>query len=313
MTAISARPLTDELSFGARVSGVDRVTIKDGSVRRQVLGIFERRGVVVFEDTEPSSEMQYELASVFGALRHHAMDSVPRVQMDVATSFMELSAHPGEADIFEVDGTLLSGWTPWHWDACYAPEIYRGGLVRALEIPPEGGLTGFADGVQLYEAISPELREQFENLNIVYDAGLMMMKQRFGMPRRYRAIHVRQVTLDMLARYENAARAVHPAIWQRESGEKVLHVSPWQAAGIEGREDAEGDALLETLCQEIYARMQPYRHRWKPTDMVVWDNWRFIHSVSGHDPGYSRRVHRATIEGDYGLGRLEAKAGGPVT
>jgi hypothetical protein len=34
MPAISARPLADELSFGARVSGVDRVTLKDESVRR---------------------------------------------------------------------------------------------------------------------------------------------------------------------------------------------------------------------------------------------------------------------------------------
>jgi taurine dioxygenase len=232
------------------------------------------------------------------------MDNVPRVAVDAAASFMELSAHPGEADIVEIDGTSLSGWTPWHWDACYAPQIYRGGLLRALEIPPEGGMTGFADGVQLYRAISPELRESFENRKIIYDAKLMMMNQRFGMPQRYRPLLVQQSTFDMLAQSEEVPRTAHPAIWQRRSGEKVLHVSPWQAAGIEGLQTPEGDALLEALCQEIYAQMQPYMHRWQPTDMVVWDNWRFIHSVSGHDPKYSRCVHRATIEGDYGLGRL---------
>jgi taurine dioxygenase len=308
MTSIGEGPLQGDLSFGARVTGVDRTAIRDESVRRQVLDVFERRGVIVFEDMEPSSRMQSELASLFGPLRHHAMDNVPRVEVDAAASFMELSAHPGEADIFEIDGTPLSGWTPWHWDACYAPQIYRGGLVRALEIPPEGGLTGFADGVQLYQAIPRELREKFENLGIIYQAKLMIMNQRFGMPKSYRPLLVQQSTLDMLAQSEDLPRAVHPAIWRRRSGEKVLHVSPWQAAGIEGHEDAEGDALLEALCQEIYARMQPYVHRWKPTDMVIWDNWRFIHSVSGHDPSYSRRVHRATIQGDYGLGRLEGAA-----
>jgi len=284
---------------------VTRDTLKDPSVRERIGRVFEERGLIVFEDVEPSAEMQVELARVFGPLRHHAMESVPRVELGPGISLTELSAHPGNANIFEVDGKPLAGWTPWHWDACYAPEIYRAGLLRALEIPPQGGLTGFADGVQLHQAISSQLRTAFEELDILYQVGLMMMRQRFGMPRSYRVIHVEPASLEMLAQSEGAPRAVHPAIWQRSSGEKVLHVSPWQAAGIEGHEDAEGDALLEALCREIYAKMRPYWHSWKPTDMLIWDNWRFIHCVSGHDPRYSRRVHRASIEGDYGLGRPE--------
>ena len=53
--------------------------------------------------------------------------------------------------------------------------------------------------------------------------------------------------------------------------------------------------------------MTPYRHAWKPTDMVIWDNWRFIHSVGGHPPRYPRQVQRTTINGDYGLGRFESE------
>ena len=73
----------------------------------------------------------------------------------------------------------------------------------------------------------------------------------------------------MIEQTRDAVRSVHPAIWRRETGEKVLHVSPWQAAGIEGHEDPEGDAWLEELCQEMYAKMTPYHHSWKPTDMIV--------------------------------------------
>lgn len=302
---ISVAPLAGDLDFGARIGGVTRESASDAAVREQIARVFEERGLIVFEGVEPSGELQLDLATIFGPVRHHAMDSVPRVEAGPGISFMELRAGPGEGNVYEIDGTPLAGWTPWHWDACYEPSIYRGGLIRALEIPPAGGLTGFADGVQLHAAISPDMRARFSELNILYQVGLMMMNQRFGMPQSYRPIHVQPASLEMLAQCEGAPRAVHPAIWERRSGEKVLHVSPWQAAGIEGREDAEGDALLEALCREIYARMRPYWHRWKPTDMVVWDNWRFIHCVSGHDPAYSRRIHRATIEGDYGLGRPE--------
>jgi taurine dioxygenase len=185
-------------------------------------------------------------------------------------------------------------------------------LLRALDIPPAGGTTGFADGIQLYDAISSEMRDQFDRFNIVYEAKLMFMNQRFGLPKSYRVIQLQQAAYDVLAQSEGAPRAIHPAVWQRKSGERVLHVSPWQAAGIENREDVEGNALLEALCEEIQAKMTPYWHHWKPTDMVIWDNWRMIHCVSGHDPQYSRRVHRATIEGDYGLGRLEEKGGKPI-
>jgi taurine dioxygenase len=302
------KPLDADTGFGARVAGVTRAALGDAEVRRQISDIFERRGVLVFEDMEPTSEMQLELSSVFGALRNHAMNSVPRENVGGEATVMVLNFHPGDTDLFEVGGKTLSGWIPWHYDACYARELYRGAVLRAIDIPPEGGLTGFADGIQLYQAISPELRERFEHLDIVYHPGLMFMHQRFGLPRDFSVVRLQEATRKVIAAAEGAPRAIHPAIWTRKTGEKVLHVSPWQAAGIAGHEDAEGDALLEALCQEIYAKMRPYWHRWSPTDMVVWDNWRTIHSVSGHDPAHARRVHRATIAGDYGLGRMENDA-----
>ena len=39
--------------------------------------------------------------------------------------------------------------------------------------------------------------------------------------------------------------------------------------------------------------------------MVIWDNWRCLHAVSGMSPEHTRCMHRTTIEGDYGLGRFE--------
>jgi taurine dioxygenase len=39
--------------------------------------------------------------------------------------------------------------------------------------------------------------------------------------------------------------------------------------------------------------------------MVLWDNWRFVHAVSGNEVGRTRHLQRATIEGDYGLGAFE--------
>jgi taurine dioxygenase len=305
MTSITVKPLREDLPFGARLSGVDAAALRDDAVRAQINAVFEERGLLLFEGMESSGDLQRELCSVFGPLQGHAMKSVPSPENEPGLTVLE--CHPSEADTFEVDGKVLSGWVPWHYDACYTKALYRGAVLRALVIPPEGGLTGFACGVQLHDAISPELRARFAELDILYHPQLMFMNQRFGLPKSFRVIELQPTTLHVIEQAGGAPRAIHPAIWRRKSGERVLHVSPWQAAGIHGHEDPEGDALLEALCQEIYAKMQPYWHSWKPTDMMVWDNWRFIHTVSGHKPEYGRRVHRAAFQGDYGLGRFESE------
>jgi taurine dioxygenase len=305
MPSISVKPLSDDLTFGARITGVDRENAKDDAVRAQINVVFEERGMIVFEGMEPSDAMQTALSDVFGPLQDHALKGLPRVDQDAMPGVVEFNFEPGQCDVFEVNGTPLSSWVNWHFDACYTNKLNRAGVLRALEITPEGGTTGFADGIQLYGAISPELRAKFEAANILYHPHMLFMNQRFGAAKDFKIIKLSEVLSNLLEQTKDAPRSVHPAIWTRGSGEKVLHVSPWQAAGIEGHEDPEGDALLEELCQEIYASMTPYIHRWKPTDMIIWDNWRFIHSVSGHPPEYTRRMHRTTIAGDYGHGRFE--------
>jgi taurine dioxygenase len=79
------------------------------------------------------------------------------------------------------------------------------------------------------------------------------------------------------------------------------------AQGLLGHEDAAGDALLEEVCQAIneIAAAQSYHHRWREGDMVIWDNLRMLHSVSGNRPQDTRLMYRTTIKGDYGHGRWE--------
>ena len=92
-------------------------------------------------------------------------------------------------------------------------------------------------------------------------------------------------------------RAIHPAVWTRDNGEKVMHISPWMAVGIEHHEDPEGEALFEAFCQELIkkASAKAYWHNWKPNDMVIWDNIRMLHAVEGNDPIYERQSQRTTI------------------
>ena len=315
MSGITVRPLQDDLPFGARISGVTHDTLADETVRRQINEVFEDRGMIVFDGVEPSAEMHVAISNVFGPLKDHPVPSVARVDQKSMPGVIDMHYIPGgeDAGIVEIDGKVLACWSPWHFDHCYNNELNRAGVLRAIEIPPEGGLTGFADGIEMYKSLSEETRRKIDGLNVVYTLNTIFAEMRFGLPTGFREIRIPQASHNATAHGRTMSRALHPMVWTRKTGEKVLHVSPFMAAGIHGHEDPEGDRLLEHVCQEMIAKIRAYRHQWKPDQMVIWDNWRMLHSVGGMDPKYGRRMQRTTITGDYGFGSFENAPRAPAS
>ena len=306
-TTMTMRSIRDDLPFGARVGGVTHDGLADVGLRAKLNEAFEEYGLLIFEDVEPTPRMQVALSNVFGPLKDHPSKAVPRAGGDDMLGVIEMRHEPNEGGTVRVGGQVLSSWLPWHFDHCYNDQLNRAGVLRAIEVPPEGGLTGFVDGIALYDAISPDVRDQIEGTTVIYAMDVIMGNLRFGRPDDFVEVEPASSAVDVMTEYEGRPRALHPAVWTRRSGEKVLHVSGWMAQGIQGREGPEGDALLAAVCDEIVdaAKDLSYFHHWQPTDMLIWDNWRMLHSVSGMSPEHARGMHRTTIAGDYGLGRFE--------
>ena len=309
MTSLAVRDLRDDLPFGAIVEGVNSTSLKDPAVRAQINDIFERRGLIVFTGCEPSPRLHVELSEVFGPLKDHPTRSTARADADSAPGVIDMHHQPdpdaSEIGQVEVNGRRLVNWSNWHFDHCYNDELNLAGVLRALVIPPEGGMTGFADGIAMYESLPRDLRDAIERYNVIYMLDVRRSKMRFGVPPGFKSLGESEYILGNVREGLTFPRALHPAVWTRPSGEKVLHISPWMAFGLEGNETKEGDALLEAVCQAMIANARPYWHQWQPDHMLIWDNRRLLHAVSGSDPSHERRMQRTTIKGDYGLGYFE--------
>lgn len=310
MAQLDVRPLIEGRNFGIRIRGITLEETQDSAVRDEVNALFTRHGMIVFEDVEPSGAMHVALSDVFGPLKDHPSKAVPRVDQNAMPGVIDMHTKANEPGSITVHGRHLISWLPWHFDHAYNNELNRAGVLRAIDIPPEGGLTGFLDGIELYERLSPQLREKIEHANVLYRMNVVMENFRFGRPQDYTVHSERPGSAAVMEASKDVPRAVHPAVWMRDTGEKVLHVSPWMAEGLEGNETPEGEALLDAISREIFALADElaYWHKWSPTDMLIWDNWRALHAVSGHDPQYQRRMQRTTIKGDYGLGYFEGGA-----
>ncbi|MBW8755615.1 MAG: TauD/TfdA family dioxygenase, partial [Sphingomonadales bacterium] len=165
----------------------------------------------------------------------------------------------------------------------------------------------FMDGIELYNNFRPELRQKIEGLNVIYTLDTRLSKQRFGV--NFKTVgDDTEMVKDLLKEVAIFPRAMHPAVWTRKTGEKVLHVGPWMSVGVEHHETQEFEEVYEEVCQTINRLGKSnaaYWHDWSPTDLVIWDNWRMLHAVEGCDAKYERQTLRTTIKGDYGLGYFE--------
>jgi taurine dioxygenase len=299
---------TRPLPVGVEVVGLDASQPIADAVQQALFDLFIEHGVLLFQGAGTSPEVHLRVSRCFGELERH---SVKESWVEGSAELIDISyipPPPGEASetqpIYEVGGRQMAGWLPWHTDQCFMPRLSRGGVLRTILAPPESGSTGFLDKIALYAALPENLKQRIEGLSVIYRFQPQATLHKFGRPEGLKLVSRSAAMDSILDRLErDFPPAVHPLVYtQKETGRKVLNLSPAYAVAIEGQENAEGDALLEELVQHCLAAV-PYKHRWQNDDLVAWDNWRILHNAEGTPPHYTRLIQRTSIKGDYGLGR----------
>jgi taurine dioxygenase len=201
---------------------------------------------------------------------------------------------PGQPEIIEIahtPETIAEGSTPgspeelvgyldWHADLMYTPSPSRGALLRALEIPEEGGETAFLDTTLAYEALDESMKRDLIGKKAVY---------RF----RGNLFRARSRTVDD----EQFSEVGHPLLhFVPETRKIALNVSS-AAIRIDGLAGAESELLLSELHQHMVQERFIYVHRWQVGDLIILNNKRTLHSAFGHKRKYTRLLHRTTLKG----------------
>lgn len=295
---------------GARIT-LDPAEIGDPALTRALRQAFADYGVLLFPRIGTSPDIHVALSRCFGTLQVHPVNKnqVPGFPEVVDMSYTP-PKQPGDLSyhaVYRVEGRELAGWLPWHFDLSYMAEINHGSMLRALEVPPEGGRTGFMDRIRLYELLPDDLKQRIERLSVVYRFQPDMMKRRYCRPADMALVapSMKAGMFDGDVLDRDFPPAVHPMVYtDRHSGKKVLNVAPLFAVGIAGMDGAEGDALLGRVIDHCCTADFAYFHRWDVDDMIIWDNWRAMHSAEGVPPQHPRRMQRTSLKGDYGLGRV---------
>jgi taurine dioxygenase len=177
--------------------------------------------------------------------------------------------------------------TYWHSDGSWMTEPSKASLLHALEIPPVGGDTMFADMYRAYDKLSDRMKGFLEGMVAVHDraaAAATSYSKEFG------------THSDELA----SSKALHPIVRTHpDSGRKALFVNRGFTSHIPDLSPAESDAVLQFLFAHCTTPDMVYRHSWRLHDIVIWDNRSVMHfAVSDYKGIGDRYMHRTTVKGD---------------
>lgn len=264
---IDIRPLTP--AIGAELHGLDLGAPDIADHIPAIKAALLAHKVIFFRDQHITAGQHIEFARHFGDLEIH-----PATPKDQANPEILRIAHGPDSRGRENN---------WHSDVTWRERPSLGSILRAIEVPPVGGDTLFADMHLAFLSLSPELQRIARSLTAVHDIA------------RVFAGRLGQAPEDLHAKYPPQRHPVvrtHP-----ETGAPTLFVNTGFTSHIEGLGASESAALLAHLYATAGNPEIQCRFRWQPGSIAFWDNRATQHfAVSDYFP--ARRVmERVTIAG----------------
>lgn len=273
-------------ALGAEVIGVDAAHMDDAAFAA-VHEAFLEHLVLVFRDQHMTPEDQIAFSERWGELEIHL--SVDHLHPD----FPKIILISNKMENGKYIGAVSAG-DYWHSDLSCQARPNKATFLYALELPDDGGDTGFCNQYKALETLPADLRAKIEGRRAIHTFN-RMRNPRVKVPVMYDK-DVAQL------RYADRAPddGVHPIIRTHpETGRKALYVSHRFTVGIDGMEEAEARPLLDALFEHQLGDELIYRHKWRLNDLVLWDNRCTTHHAYGGIPaGQIRHMHRTTLTGD---------------
>ena len=292
-----------EGEFGAEIMGLDCSRPIPSNVAEEIRAAWIKHGILLFRDAVTDDEGQMRISCLFGELEAAATADLN----DPDNRFMMTLAYdPAEPNgrfqqNYNVAGIDRAGWLGWHWDQSFMPTIVRGAGLRMVEPATTMGQTGFIDAIGAFERLPDALRRRIEKLEVVYEFNPDFASGQFGFPDDIRPLPGEKSGAKLKWDFPPV---VHPMIiTQQETGRKVLKLSPMHARYILGMDWEKSYALLRDVAVHLTNPDHAYFHSWQKNDLLIWDNWRVIHSATGVPLDVKRVARRTTITGDYKVGR----------
>ena len=269
-------------ALAAEISGVDLRSVSDGDFDR-IHRAWVDNLVLLFRNQALSDDDLIAFSRRFGALDWAPVQETGRRFVD---GHPEIYVVSNVIENGEPIGSLGAGEAVWHTDMSYIPDPPKASMLYALEVPPEGGNTGFVNMYAAYQALPAELKRRIEGLQLKHDG-------------TYNSGGYVRLGVAAVDDPVNSVGAVHPLVCTHpESGRRALYLGRRRNAYIVGLPLAESEALLDELWSYASREELTWYNKWRVGDLVLWDNRCTMHRRDPFDSDTRRIMHRTQIKGE---------------
>ena len=264
-------PLTAAL--GAELSEVDLRELDTDTASDLRNALLEHK-VVGIRGQFLDDAAHVRLAEALGEPWIHPMDRLAGVD----------EAEPSELRV-KSDHQLLTD--RWHLDVLYAPNPPAFGILRAVDVPPVGGDTIWANLVLAASWLPDELRERMQGRFTVHSVPDTLV----GLKQQLFPDFDPQIWRDSLQGVRQPLLRRHS-----ETGEEAIFCVG--DAHIDGLDDDASQDLMAAVTEHATNPSVTCRWRWCDGDVVIWDERCTAH-FAVRDPWEGDRVlRRLLVEGD---------------
>ncbi|WP_109050186.1 TauD/TfdA family dioxygenase [Azospirillum sp. TSA6c] len=266
--------------IGAETDRLDLSRPLDDATVDAVRTAFRDHHLLVIRNQSLDKERMYRFAELFGPIEGHMIRLADGSKWDAVHTITNLDAAGNP-----VAKPFISSNYFWHTDKSFLREPSLLTMLQAVELPPNGGDTQFADMTAAYDALPEATRRRIDGLKSVQSLEFM---------RRYTGSA--PPTEDDIAA---APPIAHPLVRTHpETGRKSLYIGMY-SSHIEGMPEEEGRTLLEELLEHATQDRFVHIHRWRHGDLVFWDNRCLLHrATANYEMGKHRRVlMRVVVKG----------------
>ena len=266
--------------FAVEVKGLGLLDVASSDAAyRAVRAAFEAHSVLLFREQAIADDIQAAFSRAFGPLELTKIGSVG------SGSFFARVTTIGP-DGAVVPATHRQALTQranqlWHTDSSFKPTPALASVLSARILPGSGGETEFTSMRNAWARLPAALEERLREAVAVHSY----------------ATSRDQIAPALMTPAERAA--LPPVRWHMSwpnpaNGRRALYIASHVGA-IDGMGDNEAKALLAELIAEATAPGLTYLHRWRPGDVVMWDNRATMHRGRPWPAAEPRLMVRTTI------------------
>lgn len=281
--AITIMPVTPD--FVAEIGDVDLSKPLPDEDFAAIQQAFWKYAVLVFPQQLLTTDQQLAFSERWGPVENERTLDPKATPTRYSGAFSDISNLNAAGEIWGEDSRqrmYKAGNKLWHTDSSFKRLPSLCSLLYSETVVPIGGHTEFADQRAAYDALPAETKSRLEGL---------IAEHWIATSRRRSGFH--DFNEDERKRLPPVPQMLVRTIPQ--SRRKSLFVAS-HAGRIWGMPDDEGRALIDGLLAHVVQRQFVYTHRWRPNELVMWDNRCTMHRGTDFDDlRWVRVMRRVTI------------------